>query len=203
MTNAEMNQRIKELKELEELAAELKQEAEAIKNYVLFGQITPKQPLTGAMDPKTWNNIWTDLSNSAKLVQETAKAMVKSLETGMKTLEAIRKKEEAEANKGTTTPPAGANNPQATANANTQTQNQQPQKTNAQQLYEIFQQIAKTYQINVINAITNTFFNTYYGAYREIIAAYNTQSKNVNPEATATPVPDNTAPANPAPNQKP
>jgi len=31
MTNAEMNQRIKELKELEELAAELKQEAEAIR----------------------------------------------------------------------------------------------------------------------------------------------------------------------------
>lgn len=194
-------------------------EAEAIKNYVLFGQIEPKPPLTGPMSDKTWNDICSDLSNSARLVQETAKAMVKSLQSGMKVLESIRKKEEAEANKPkthqesfvyeaeiTTTPttpttPATtdttAPSAKPTNNANnTQQQNQQPQKTNTQQLFDIFQTIAKTYQINVINAITNTFFNTYYGAYREIIAAYNTQSKNVNAEATATPVAptDNAAP---------
>ena len=144
-----------------------KKEAEQIRNYVLFGNITPDPKIaswTGAMTPEAWKDMCDDLSSSARLVQEASKAMVKSLESGMKALESIRKKEEAEANK-----------PKPTQEAD---QPQQQQGTNTEQLFKLFQQIAQTYQINVINAITNTFFNTYYGAYRDIVAAFQSQSKN-------------------------
>jgi hypothetical protein len=142
-----------------------KKEAEAIRNYALFSNITPDPKITswtGAMTPETWKDMYDDLSNSARLVQDATKAMVKSLDAGMKTLESIRKKEEAEANK-----------PKPTQEA----EQPQQQGTNAEQLFKLFQQIAQTYQINVINAITNTFFNTYYYAYRDIVAAYQSQSK--------------------------
>lgn len=143
-----------------------KKEAEAIQKYVLFKAGPQQDPVyvNGPMSADMWKDLCSDLSNSARLVQEASKAMVKSLESGMKTLESIRKKEEAEANK-----------PQPTQEAE---QPQQQQGTNAEQLFKLFQQIAQTYQINVINAITNTFFNTYYSAYRDIVAAFQSQSKN-------------------------
>ena len=34
--------------------------------------------------------------------------------------------------------------------------------------------------MNVMNAITNQFFNTYYQAYKQIVDNYQTQSKNIN-----------------------
>lgn len=141
-----------------------KKEAEAIQKYVLFNAGPQQNPVyvNGPMSADMWKDMCDDLSNSARLVQDATKAMVKSLESGMKTLESIRKKEEAEANK-----------PKPT----TEAEQPQQQGTNADQLFKLFQQIAQTYQINVINAITNTFFNTYYGAYRDIVAAYQSQSK--------------------------
>ncbi len=151
-----------------------KKEAEAIQKYVLFNVGPQENPVyvNGPMSPDMWKDMCGDLSNSARLVQEATKAMVKSLESGMKTLESIRKKEEAEANKPK--PTQEADQPQ-----------QQQQGTNADQLFKLFQQIAQTYQINVMNSITNVFFNTYYQAYKQIIDAYQTQSKQTANTATS------------------
>lgn len=151
-----------------------KKEAEQIRNYVLFSNVQPQYWDNGAMKIDAWNDMCNDLSNSARLVQEASKTLVKSLQDGIKVLEALRKKEENEAkNEGQQT------NTQATQQGAQQANGQQQQQgSKTEQLLKLFQQIAQTYQINVINAITNTFFNTYYSAYRDIVANYQMQSKS-------------------------
>jgi len=144
-------------------------EAEAIRNYVLFSDITPDQHIksyTGPLAPNMWKDMVSDLTNSQRLVDEAGKAMTKSLQDGMKVLEKIRKNEEASMQKT-----------QAVKEADGVTK---PVSQNCETLFKIFQQVAKTYQMNVMNTITNQFFNTYYQAYKQIVDNYQTQSKNVN-----------------------
>lgn len=154
-----------------------KAESEAVLNYVLFSDTKPDihiKAFNGPLTDAVWKDMVGDLSNAQRLVDEAGKAMVNSLQNGMKTLEKIRKNEEAAAQKAQT--------------QNNNNNNQNPVSKNCETLFKIFQQVSKTYQINVMNAITNTFFNTYYSAYKQIVDAYQTQTKtqsNLNEKANA------------------
>jgi len=158
-----------------------KQLAQAVQNYTLYGKINPGADVSfsGALPVDKWNTLVNDLMNSQKLVDETCKVMVKSLQDGMKVLEQIRKKEEAAAQKPATTESA---EPDVNGDLFQEADNNNGGTTSrAQQLFDIFQQCAQIYHINVMNAITNIFFNTSYRIYTEILKGY--QSGNyVKPE---------------------
>lgn len=196
-----------------------KKEAEAIKNYVLFYDITPDPKIkafTGKMDATVWNDMVSDLSESKRLIDEVIKPMIQSLNQGLKVIEQIQKREAAEANKqkvGTEQTVFDtdndvyqeevANNNQApqkpTSNEATasveSTKSSPPSQTTqnngnkADTLFNIFKQITEIYQVNVLNTITNTFFNTYYNAYKQIVDAYQSQTKNATSNTNPTPTP--------------
>ncbi len=150
-------------------------ETDAIRNYVLFSDTTPDQHIksyTGPLAPNVWKDMVGDLTNAQRLVDEAGKAMTQSLQNGMKVLEKIRKNEESAAQKAQNVHQE-ADGVKSTASANCDT------------LFKIFQQVSKTYQINVMNAITNTFFNTYYQAYKQIVDAFQTQTKNAAVQSNA------------------
>ena len=142
-----------------------KKEAEAIQNFVLFS-VQPNQAPTfvnGVMSHNMWDDMCNDIMNAKRLIDTTVKPMVNALTSSMKTIEKIQKKEEADAQKQQ----QGDN-----------TNNQQPQQNKAQSLFDVFRNIVSIYQINVINAFTNAFFNTYYRAYKDIVTNFQMQSKN-------------------------
>lgn len=142
-------------------------EAEAIRNYVLFSDITPQPNETtfkGPMTVEMWKDITVDLTNVQKLVDAAGKAMTQSLQNAMKECEKLQKKEEAEAQKQQNVAEAEGTTPAST--------------NKAESMFKLLQQIAEIYQMNVMNAITNTFFNTYYQAYKQIVDAFQTQTKN-------------------------
>lgn len=145
-----------------------KKEAEQIKNYVLFSDIDPspnQSSYNNKMTPQIWEDMYTDLSNSKRLIDGAVKPMMKSLSDGLKVIEKVQKQQEAAASK-----PSNVNG----ADGATKTQGNK-----AELMFNLFREISQTYQINVLNALTNNFFNTYYQTYKKIVDAY--QAGNFKP----------------------
>ena len=145
-----------------------KEAGAAIQRYVLYGQLPNQQ--TGFVDGKNLNqNLWNDMCNNIKeskrLIDTVMKPMIASLNDGLKAIENVQKQEEK------------ANN----ANKDQQQQqgdNQQQQPTNkAELMFNTFKDIVQVYQLNMVNAFTNKFFNTSYQLYKEIVDKYQSQNK--------------------------
>lgn len=148
-----------------------KQRIEAIQNYVLFGTTTPtdqQKAYNGPMDSTRWNDIIQTLTESGKLIDTLTKTLTSSLQKSVQFIEKIRIKE--------------ANQQQQ--NQNQQNGQQTPQHDNAQKLYDIFQQVLKDYDMNMMNTLAKTMFNTYYSIYKKIVDAYQSQKANIEQPAT-------------------
>jgi hypothetical protein len=140
-----------------------KKEAEAIQNFTLFSDITPDpkvKSFNGVMSPQIWKDMTTDLANSKRLIDEAVKPMVQSLNNGLKVIEKIQKQDESNANKAKNVNEAESATPQQNTTGRADT------------MFNIFKEITQTYQMNVLNSLTNNFFNTYYTAYKKIVDAY-------------------------------
>lgn len=151
-----------------------KEEQKAIQNYVLYS-IKPNEPiptLDGPMDANAWKDMYSDIINAKRMIDEIVKPTINALNSGLKSIEKIQKQEEAEANK--------AKNVNEAVNAT-----QQTQPTNkAQSLFDIFREITQTYQTNMLNALTQTFFNTTYNTYKQIVDAYQSSGGKQQPQQT-------------------
>ena len=143
-----------------------KKEGEAIQNFVLFSVQPTQQPtyVTGPMSYEMWDDICKDISNSKRLIDTVVKPMVSSLNNALKVIERVMKQDQQEQQKD--------------QNANDGNGATQQPTNRAQALFDVFRNIVQIYQINVINAFTNAFFNTSYQAYRDIVMHYQSQSKN-------------------------
>lgn len=174
----------------------IKEESEAIRKYVLFGNYEANESETaynGALTTKIWNDMCSDLVNSKRLIDEIIKPTVKSLNDTIKSIEKqynleqkAQKSEvqqnsvemnigsdtmfqESEVNQeGGSTPPAGGVTPSSINNAANKIQ----QQGKAQALFDLLKEVSTTFQNNMINALTNAFFNTYYTAYKQIVDKY-------------------------------
>ena len=184
----------------EKIAAteDVKQQAEMIKNYVLFGKINPDASETaykGQMTDKMWTDMCADLVNSKRLIDDVIKPITQNLAKMTKICE-------SKANK--------ANSTQAKQNVTNESyvyqedgenvqQQQAAPENDAQKLFDLVKGVTDVYQNTLINALTNTFFNTYYGIYKSIVDNFQstkikeTGTNNAAAQTPANPANQNTA----------
>ena len=131
------------------------------------------------MTKEVWDDIVDTLTNSGKLIEGLTKGFTSALNDEVKLLNQKLQEEER-----------AAAQPQQ-QNQNGQQQQQKPTGV-AQKLYDVFKLILDDYQMNSMNTLGKTMFNTYYDVYKKVYDAYQSQAK-AQPQQQ-TPQPQNTQP---------
>ncbi len=161
---------------------DVKQRQEMIRQYILFSKLDPTAQdtaMNGNMTKEVWDDIVDTLTNSGKLIEGLTKGFTSVLNDEMKLLNQKLQEEER-----------AATQPQQ-QNQNGQQQQQKPTGV-AQKLYDVFKLILDDYQMNSMNTLGKTMFNTYYDVYKKVYDAYQSQAK-AQPQQQ-TPQPQNTQP---------
>ena len=187
-------------KRIAEMADDKEKQA-AIGNYILFGNINPTNNIAETpMKADFWKSMVDDLTNSQKLIESVTKGMYNGLKKAADQLQKLLKEEEAEANKAKqqmqmNAAPVEMAGDVYQENGEGQSANAQPNTTSAdpnaktgdnntsgqsrtKTLYDTVQKIMTFYQMRAVNLLTKKFFDTYYDAYKKIVDAYQTQTKN-------------------------
>lgn len=135
-------------------------EAAALTNVILYGNVTPNRPYSGELRPEQWKEIVEDISSTEKLVNVSAKAVADSLKKACENL-----KSQMDNNKT-----VGQN----------QDSNADNPSERAEQIFSIVQSVSQTYVTTVFNALNKNFYGVNYTLYREIVKLYKQQTKNQN-----------------------
>lgn len=147
-----------------------KKAAEMVTNWLLFNSDTRPQTQPGQLDKNRWDEIVNDLINSPKLIDEITKHMTDQLTKASDYVAQQLKQLE-----------------------NAQGDDVAPKKERFEQLGKIVQNANNIYMTPVINNTIKEFYSVNYTIYREIVTAYQQQSKNgqLNQAATTQQQPQN------------
>lgn len=140
-------------------------EINALSNYILYKQITPKAGYSGKLKKEDWDGLIKDLTETGNLIENTTKKISGELKTACETLQS--KIRQSEVNKNTNKTDDTNNNPDNSG-------------SRADQLFTIVQSVSKTYYVTMLNTLRSKFYAINYKLYRDLVTAYNQQSTNNN-----------------------
>lgn len=132
----------------------------ALTNYILYKQIKAKPGYNGELRSSHWKELVDDLTNSGRLIESITKNISDDLKKACNALQNKARQEE--------------NN----IDNKDQRGNDVPSENRAQQLFNIVQQVSKTYYVTLINVLRSKFYATSYKLYREIVTGYQQSKSN-------------------------
>ena len=143
----------------------------ALTNYLLYGKTSQGELINGVLQVNMWKDICSDLINTDKLIDQTAKKYAEEVKKAGENLARRQREIEAEANKANTA---------ANAQQNGQPSVSAPQPkvdgaTKLKILTDAIQEITKTFGITMINVFNSKFYAVNYKIYRDVINVYQQQ----------------------------
>lgn len=146
-----------------------KEEIEALTNYILYKQITPKQGISGSsMTREQWYGLIKDLTETGNLIESQTRKISDDLKRACNTMNRLAREEERKQK-------------EAQQQSNEQGANNEPKTPGrVTQLYNIIQHVSRTYYVTMLNVFRSRFYATNYKLYRDIVTLYQQQNSQAN-----------------------
>ena len=143
-------------------------------NYLLYGKTQRGNLINGVLQRGLWDSLCSDLLNTEKLIDQTAKKYAEEIKKAGESLNKRQREIEAEMNK--------ANN---STNNNTQGDGKptvSAPKVDGSAKLEILssaiQEVTKTFGITMINVFNSKFYAVNYKIYQDVVNIYQQQKSN-------------------------
>ena len=175
--NKQLEERLKKTKDTQE-------QSDIFTNYVLYKQFEMPEGYTGYLaaagnDPPSWNELYTDLINTPKMMNEACDKVAEDLNKAATMLK--QKTAEVEAQKS--------------ASGSVDEANNDKKLSRMTELRTALDRITKLYETPSFNALTIKFFKINYNLYRDIVAGYKQQASNIENNTDSNPDTVNDNPA--------